>query len=463
MRIRWKFFCTAYVAALLATGLMGSFLVFNTTGVLRSTRIGQVSAAENYAVGSFLSLADITPGRITGRARTTAEQQIRQVLDDCISGVTIRDLDEAAPEYAALEANEGVSAFSRRGECLLLETVCRVQVGEDAYLIGVQSDFTDIEARCRQLWRFYCAAVLLLALASGLVLYVLSRRLTAPLNRLTDAAQEIAGGRYGKTVAIRSHDREIVQLSDSFNAMSLTVKQTVEELQAESERRMRFVSDFTHELKTPMTAIIGYSQLLTGYELDTAEARQAAEAIGSEGQRLEELSRRLLELVIYCREEIQLEPVCLSALQERLEATLRVPAEKYGVHLSVCLPAVWIEADPALLLSLFYNLADNAFKASAPGGEVAIGAQAAESVTVLVQDHGRGIAPESIAHLTEPFFREDKARSRALGGAGLGLALCREIARIHGTVLHFESIQGQGTTVSFTLKKAAEVTEECDG
>lgn len=80
-----------------------------------------------------------------------------------------------------------------------------------------------------------------------------------------------------------------------------------------------------------------------------------------------------------------------------------------------------------------------------------------------MQDHGRGIAPESIAHLTEPFFREDKARSRALGGAGLGLALCREIARIHGTVLHFESIQGQGTTVSFTLKKAAEVTEECDG
>lgn len=60
MRIRWKFFCTAYMAALLATGLMGSFLVFNTTGVLRSTRIGQVSAAENYAVGSFLSLADIT-------------------------------------------------------------------------------------------------------------------------------------------------------------------------------------------------------------------------------------------------------------------------------------------------------------------------------------------------------------------------------------------------------------------
>ena len=113
-----------------------------------------------------------------------------------------------------------------------------------------------------------------------------------------------------------------------------------------------------------------------------------------------------------------------------------------------------------LLLSLLYNLVDNAFKASEPQTTVKIYSKSSNDIVrVFVEDKGRGIAKENIKLLAEPFYREDKSRSRKFGGAGLGLSLCKEIATLHGTELSFESEKGNGTTVSFTLKKGGEEDE----
>ncbi|MBE6767176.1 MAG: ATP-binding protein, partial [Ruminococcaceae bacterium] len=114
-------------------------------------------------------------------------------------------------------------------------------------------------------------------------------------------------------------------------------------------------------------------------------------------------------------------------------------------------------ANETLLLSLIYNLADNAFKASSAGDTVFIGfTDLGNELLVFIKDTGRGISTENIKLLTEPFFREDKSRSRAQGGAGLGLSLCKEIVRLHGSELYIESQKGAGTTVSFRLKKGGE-------
>ena len=112
-------------------------------------------------------------------------------------------------------------------------------------------------------------------------------------------------------------------------------------------------------------------------------------------------------------------------------------------------------ADETLLLSLLYNLADNAFKATENGGEVSVyGEDMGATVRITVKDSGRGIAKESLKMLTQPFFREDKSRSRKLGGAGLGLSICEAIAKLHGTTLDFKSKRDKGTEVSFIIKKA---------
>ena len=128
-------------------------------------------------------------------------------------------------------------------------------------------------------------------------------------------------------------------------------------------------------------------------------------------------------------------------------------AKKYGIALRLLPLPVTVLANRALLLSLLYNLADNAFKASNPDGTVTVQCKVQDNgAAVTVTDEGRGIQPESLPYITEPFFREDKARSRRLGGAGLGLALCKQIAELHGTRLQFNSTPNKGTTVCFKLK-----------
>ena len=438
MKLRVRFFCAAYAVVLLLTGTLGILLVRRMTGMLRSAREQQMETAETYAVGSFLSLLDFTTQTSGAALRHTAERQISAGLPDCIEAFAVLAADETDKDFMPTADNEGMRHFVRDGEQVWLESICRVSRGETYYLV-LTSNFTAVEADCRRLWWLYALGVSGAAVVSGLLLHILTRRVTAPLTRLTAAAESIAGGHYGETVTVGNADDELKTLADSFNTMSVAVRRKMEEILEEAEKRDAFVAGFSHEIKTPMTAIIGYAEMLCAYRLDEQETRQAAGAIRLESKRLERLAHQMLELQLFRNEDVALRPVCLSALQDQVTATLTKAAQKYGVTVQVTLPAVTVSAEPTLLMSLLYNLADNAFKASHVGQ------------TVTVRDHGRGIAAESLPHLTEAFWREDKARSRALGGAGLGLTLCQKIAALHGTKLHFESRQGEGTAVSFVL------------
>ena len=240
--------------------------------------------------------------------------------------------------------------------------------------------------------------------------------------------------------------------------MSAAVERKISEITEEAEKRDIFVADFTHELKTPMTAIMGYAQMLDVYELTDSERGEAARAIYGEARRLENLSLRLLELYVYRNEKAaDIRKTELYGVGRQLESSLGNLSVKYAAPLRVSLPDTAVMADKTLLLSLLYNLADNAFKASENGGEVSIyGAEEGETVRITVKDSGKGIAKENLKMLTQPFFREDKSRSRKLGGAGLGLSICEAIAKLHGTALDFKSEPGKGTEVSFILKKAVE-------
>ena len=205
---------------------------------------------------------------------------------------------------------------------------------------------------------------------------------------------------------------------------------------------------FTHELKTPMTSIIGYADMLRTAQGDPDEQREAAGAIYHEGRRLEDLSQKLLALLALGGGELQLHPLDLAALWPRLRAACP------GANLQTPPGPCTVQGDADLLLDLFYNLVQNAVKASAPGAPIAIACtQQGGSVTVSVTDCGCGIPPQEIPRVTEPFYMVDKSRARKQGGSGLGLALCQRIAAAHGGTLEIESRQGQGTTVRVTLPK----------
>lgn len=220
----------------------------------------------------------------------------------------------------------------------------------------------------------------------------------------------------------------------------------VQELNA---RQSRFVADLTHELKTPLTSMIGYADLLRSGMLDDARRRTAADAIYHESTRLESLSQQLLALQGLQKNGIALQAVDVAAVFHDVARSLP------NAPLTLDAPAgVTVQADRVLLADLLRNLAVNALHASTPGNPVRlICTDAGNGWRLAVIDTGCGIPAEAVPHLTEPFYRVDKARARADGGSGIGLALCAEIAAAFGTKLNFASEVGAGTTVSLTLPK----------
>ena len=229
-----------------------------------------------------------------------------------------------------------------------------------------------------------------------------------------------------------------------------------ERLQELNARQSRFVADLTHELKTPLTSLIGYADLLRGGTLDAERRRTAADALYHESARLESLSQQLLALNGLQADGVALRPVRVAAAFA--DAARSLP----DVVLDCDAPAeAVVLADRVLLADLVRNLALNGWHAGPKDGAVHLRCtDAGECWRLTVQDAGCGIPAEALPHLTEPFYRVDKARARANGGSGVGLALCAQIAAAFGTQLTFASRVGEGTTVTILLKKGAAEHEE---
>lgn len=310
-------------------------------------------------------------------------------------------------------------------------------------------DLTDLyRGRDAALRRFLLLEAAVLA-AGAAVTAVFARRMTRPLRTLTTASAEIADGDYARRTGLHTGD-EIETLSSSFDKMADAVQEKITALQADVRQREDFMGAFAHELKTPMTSIIGYADMLRTIQASPAERYEAAGAIYHEGRRLEALSGKLLALLGLGEETITLQPTALAALWPRLQAACP------GVPLQLPACDAAVQADADLLLDLLCNLVGNAVKASEPGQPVEVrAADNGDTVTLTVADHGCGIPQSEISRVTEPFYMVDKSRARKQGGSGLGLALCKRIAEVHGSDLHIESTPGEGTRVSVILRKGA--------
>ncbi|NLW77888.1 MAG: HAMP domain-containing histidine kinase [Ruminococcaceae bacterium] len=303
--------------------------------------------------------------------------------------------------------------------------------------------------RDRQMANFLRMAAIVLA-GSAVVIVLLASRLTRPIRRLNLVSRKIASGAYAVRTGFTGGD-EVGQLGRNFDKMAGAVEQKVEALNASVHQRDDFVAAFTHEIKTPMTSIIGYSDILRSTEYEPAVRQKAANYIFHESKRLESLSQKLLMLMGLSQEQPVMKPVQLNTLFAVAGRSV-VPLME-GTRLDFTpAGAVHVLADMDLAADLLRNLMLNAAKAEPEDEAVHISWQLEwERVRILVRDTGRGIPPEELERIIEPFYMVDKSRARASGGSGLGLALSERIAVLHGGHLQFESQVGVGTTVSFTL------------
>jgi len=343
-----------------------------------------------------------------------------------------------------------------RGEHVLSLAGALDAGGETLYL-EMSRDISALYESREEQERAYQGVFSLMCALCALLSYGIARLLTRPLGRLSRASRAIAAGELSARAPARTRD-EIGLLAEDFNRMAARLEENIGELKASVERRERFLGAFAHELKTPMTSIIGYADLLRAGRLSPEEQSQAAHYIFSEGKRLENLSRKLLELLVVKREPPALVPAAPAALVGGLAAHLGPLFAGDGIVLTVECEEGICRLEPDLVKSLLANLLDNARKAMAGrGGSILIRSEMLpDGCRLTVQDNGPGIPPEALAHLTEEFYRVDKARSRQQGGAGLGLALCDEIVKVHHGSLTFESgPEGTGLTVTAALRGGA--------
>ena len=291
----------------------------------------------------------------------------------------------------------------------------------------------------------------------GLLLFALiyAYRFSARLRKIMASMDIIQEGNYDHKVRLGGHD-ELTILGDEFNDLT-------ERLQISENKRRQFVSDASHELKTPLASIKLLSDSILQYDMDMDTIKEFVGDIGNEADRLTRMTSKLLALTKgeLNNTESEAEIIYMAPTIRRVAKMLSSIAQDNQITIDMDLSVdsqVLIQEDD--LYQIAFNLAENGIKYNIPGGKLHISLHRQEENAILrVSDTGMGIPPDAISHVFERFYRVDKARSRQTGGSGLGLAIVRSIVERNNGEIHLQSTIGKGTT--FTVEfPCFEIDEE---
>ncbi len=353
---------------------------------------------------------------------------------------------------------EGTVLYSNLPENFIVEnrTLCHREINgkrhivvsrntsDGKYVIVYADDAENLDKDFRRIMAIFTVTSMAVSVFLAVALYFVLKRLSVPLDKLRVTTEHIAVGDFSEKAEEKGSD-EFALFARSFNIMLDRINAQMNALEQQAERKQALVDNMAHELRTPLTGIHGYAEYIRVAAISDQERAEATEYIMNECKRLQRLSEKLLDMARLNADGIEPEAVELWGVAEECCNSLNPKAEKNNVKLSVDGDKSTVQGDRILIGVLMYNLVDNAIKACGRGGAVRI---LCYSDGFAVIDNGKGIEVSQLAHLAEPFYRTDKARSRAEGGVGLGLTLCDTIARSHGVGLDFKSKVGVGTEVT---------------
>ncbi len=287
-------------------------------------------------------------------------------------------------------------------------------------------------------------------LAGGM--YIISKYITKPISKLTKLAQIIAKGNFSERVNIHTRD-EIGTLAESFNEMACAVEEKINEFERNAKAKQRFIDNLTHELKTPLTSIIGYADFLRSTKYNEETFLKGLDYIFKEGKRLEEMSYKMMDLILLQRESLEMKKENIKNILIEVKGSLKPKLEKKNLDLLIDGEELENLVDKGLIKILIMNLIDNSIKASEKCSKIYLNVyKNKESKTVIeVKDKGMGIAEEDLPKVFEPFYMVDKSRTRDNNGAGLGLSICAEITKIHEAKIDINSKINEGTTIKILL------------
>ena len=383
-------------------------------------------------LNSEVASAPISAGDIPVRVENAPDEMGE------LSGAFNRMSERLAAAYQKLEQsnsqlagilqgmNDGVVAVDGQGRIALMTDRARELLGSYA---GVSRRLADCGTH------YLAVQAMLDRVMAGEKPFTETLTLAAPTERILEIyAARVEGDASGGALAV---------ISDVTRLRKLEIM------------RSEFVANVTHELKTPLTSIRGYIELLKSEERDRQTALSFYEIIEIEAERLQKLTDDLLQLsdIEHGGGEAEVVPVPLEEVVDRVIATLRPEAEARNIALHPFIePGLQVCAQSGRLYQLIKNLMENAVKYNRDGGAVNLSAAVERGVAVIrVHDTGIGIPPEHLERIFERFYRVDKGRSRELGGTGLGLSIVKHIVSLYGGDVRVDSAVGVGTTFTVRL------------
>ncbi len=409
--------------------------------ILQDNTVEEIASnleAGGHGASRLIRISDEKKGILYGSDGFEADSVLKELTDKNIK--TYRIIQTAEGYY--VQTGAVVNTLDR---ILYLETM---------------RDISDVFMERELGFSVYRRVTAAMLVAGTLIMHLISSWLTKPIRLLTKATKRMAAGDYSYRARQIGSD-ELGMLTRDFNYMANALEENIGKLEEGIRDRENFVAAFAHELKTPLTAIIGYADMLRSHKLDEEKSFMSANYIYTEGKRLEAMALRLLDIIVTKRNVAECQKILAETVFRYLQNMFTSGEWEFCYHYEK--GAVWAEVN--LIKTVLINLIDNACKASEKGGVIEINGYRLETgYRFEVKDYGVGIPEEEQRNVVKAFYMIDKSRARSRNGAGLGLALCAEILQLHGSRLEIESRMGEGTCIGFTLpdqgKEGADETYE---
>jgi len=422
----------------------------STAQTVASAYVEELGEVHSPAKAGETVLAELTfPDRHVQLADSAGQ---RLASSANLSGLTI-----TIPDAALVQARE-------RGLSHVTTNVLRVAVvplSSDPALgfAEVGEPVSVVEDGLRELRRDLFLGVPLVLLLASIGGYFLARKNLAPIASMNSQTQRISAENLSSRLDVNNPRDELGRLATTINDLLARLESSFSEQQ-------RFIADASHELRTPLAVLRGETEVALGKTRSIDEYQQSLSLIQDEAERL---SRIVEDLFILAREPINTraalnkEPISLNEAVKDCARAAQVLAARKGVQLKLenDPPSIALNGDEELIKRMILNLLDNAVKYTPADGEISLAlARRNGNAEIVVSDNGIGIPETDQSRVFDRFYRVDKARARALGGAGLGLSIAQWIVEAHGGEIGVTSTPGRGSTFKVTLpaKAAAQST-----
>lgn len=425
-----------------------SFSEYNI--IYSNLQSGESMSRQFYSVQDIITLKNNTYLRNSDSELLdlVVQNEEKEEVYTSAEGITIPDelYEDVKGEQSAYMMTEDAS-----GHRLLINK--QIQFDDDSYYLIYSGCMESLYTERGQ----YLIMLFLFNLIGGAicvaVIYIFTRTITRPLQMLVKNTEELIRRNYDIELKDSGDIAEIHMLTDSFNAMSREVSYQMNVLEEANKEKQRFIDSLTHEIRTPLTSIIGYSSLCREKkELPDSAVQQSFDNIYKNGKRIEKLTENLIRLITLDKTQVNLKKVTLKKILGEIKTNYQVRMENEGIRMILPEQDMEVAGDEDLLNMLFSNFIDNAIKAVSGREKREINIDMKEN-EVLIRDSGKGMEKEDMEKIFEPFYMADKSRKRTFEGFGLGLAICARIMEILNIQFEIESQPEQGTTIRLKFRR----------